>query len=73
MLISKGGPSKFEFALAYDSSTLVAENDGEDALSFHSGQFAGLAYTARLQRTSGSLPLRVYSSVWQIPANEIKI
>ena len=32
MLISKRDPSKFEFALAYDSSTLVAENDGEGTL-----------------------------------------
>ena len=64
---------EIERSTTHNSSTLVAENDGEDALSFHSGQFAGLAYTARLQRTSGSLPLRVYSSVWQIPANEIKI
>ena len=32
MLISKRGLSKFEFASAYDSSTLVAENDGEGTL-----------------------------------------
>ena len=32
MLISERGPSKFEFALAYDSSTLMTENDGEGTL-----------------------------------------
>ena len=35
MLISKRGLSKFEFALAYDSSTLVAENDGEGTLEMN--------------------------------------
>ena len=58
-------------AVTHNSTTLVSENDGEDALG-RSTTFISATCLERLcmrgSLTSGSLPLRVYSSVWQIPA-----
>jgi hypothetical protein len=52
---------------AYDSSTFVSKNNWECALK-KTTPFITLARATKIDlHTSGSAPLRVYSSVWQIP------
>lgn len=43
----------------------MSEDDGKETLENYSEQ--SLSLGSRRAQTSGSLPLRVYSSVWQIP------
>jgi hypothetical protein len=50
----------------HDATALVAEDTGEQTLRVCMSPSVYLAWECEL--TSGSLPLRVYSSVWQIPS-----
>lgn len=53
-------------AATHDASALVSEDNREQALIVCRKSRGELQKTGS-RRTSGSLPLRVYSSVWQIP------
>ncbi len=52
---------------SYDSSTLMTQDNGEQTLHRAGISISISRIPSELRQTSGSLPLRVYSSVWQIP------
>ncbi len=56
-----------EDLVTYDASSLVAEDHREQTL-LKQRKYRIDNEDCTRRHTSGSLPLRVYSSVWQIPA-----